>query len=135
MDAALQEFVRSRARFRCEYCLLPEALVSTPFQFDHIIAQFHDGPTVAENLAYACFHCNNFKGPNVAGVDPATGEVVRLFHPRGDAHAEHFVWQEGLLEGRTAVGRATVRTLRLNHPLRLVLRRSLRLEGVRFESP
>jgi len=35
MDAALQELVRQRARFRCEYCLLPEALVSTPFQFDH----------------------------------------------------------------------------------------------------
>ena len=39
MDAALEDLVRRRARFRCEYCLLPEALVSTPFQFDHIIAQ------------------------------------------------------------------------------------------------
>lgn len=133
MDAALQEVVRQRARFRCEYCLLPEALVSTPFQFDHIIAQFHDGPTVAENLAYACFHCNNFKGPNVAGVDPATGEVVRLFHPRRDGHAEHFQWAEEILYGRSPVGRATIQTLRLNHPLRLVIRRSLRNEGVRLE--
>ena len=132
MDAVLQKLVRERARFRCEYCLLPEALVSTPFQFDRIIAQFHDGPTVAENLAYACFHCNSFKGPNVAGVDPDTGEVNRLFHQRRDGHAEHFVWQEERIEGRTSVGRATVRTLRLNHPLRLVNRRSLRLEGVRF---
>ena len=113
MDAALQKLVRQRARFRCEYCLLPEALVSTPFQLAHIIAQFHDGP-------------------NVAGVDPATGEVVRLFHPRRDGHAEHYVWQEERMEGLTPVGRATVRTLRLNHPLRLVIRRSLLLEGVRF---
>ena len=133
MDAALQELIRQRARFRCEYCLLPEALVSTPFQFDHIMAQFHDGPTVAENLAYACFHCNNFKGPNVAGVDPATGEIIRLFHPRRDGRAEHFVWQAERIEGLTPVGRATVRTLRLNQPLRLVIRRSLRLEGVHFE--
>ena len=28
--AALEDLVRRRARFRCEYCLLPEALVSTP---------------------------------------------------------------------------------------------------------
>ena len=90
MDAALQKLVRERARFRCEYCLLPEALVSTPFQFDRIIAQFHDGPTVAENLAHACFHCNNFIGPNVAGVDPATDEIIRLFHPRRDGRAELF---------------------------------------------
>jgi len=81
MDAARQEFVRRRALFRCEYCLLPEALVSTPFQFDHIIAQSHGGETTADNLAFACFHCNNFKGPNVAGIDPDTGEIVRLFHP------------------------------------------------------
>ena len=52
-----------------------------PFQFDHIIAQFHDGPTDAENLAYACFHCNSFKGPNVAGVDPATGALANSVRP------------------------------------------------------
>ena len=105
MDAALQELVRQRARFRCEYCLLPEALVSTPFQFDHIIAQFHDGPTVAENLAYACFHCNNFKGPNVAVVDPSTDAIVRLFHPRREAREEHLQWQGELIVGLTPVGR------------------------------
>ncbi len=60
------------------------------------------------------------------------GGFLELFHPRGDAHAEHFVWQEERLAGRTAVGSATNRTLRLNHPLRLVLRRSLWMEGVRF---
>ena len=51
MDAALEDLVRRRARFRCEYCLLPEALVSTPFQFDHIIALSHGGLTTADNLA------------------------------------------------------------------------------------
>jgi len=76
MDAALEELVPRRARFRCEYCLLPQALVSTPFQFDHIIAQSHGGQTTSDNLAFACFHCNNFKGPNLAGLDPDTGRVV-----------------------------------------------------------
>ena len=55
MDAALQELIRQRAKFRCEYCLLPEALVSTPFQFDHIIAQFHDGPKLRRFEACASF--------------------------------------------------------------------------------
>lgn len=132
MDPALEDLVRRRARFRCEYCFLPEALVNTPFQFDHIIAQSHGGLTTADNLALACFHCNNFKGPNLAGVDQDSGQVVRLFHPRHDAHEEHFRWDGEQLTGQTAVGRATIHTLRLNHPLRLALRRSLLREGVRL---
>jgi hypothetical protein len=132
MNSALEELVRRRARSRCEYCLLPESLVSTPFQFDHIIAQSHGGESNADNLAYACFHCNNFKGPNVAGVDPNSGEIVRLFHPRRDRREEHFVWDGAQLLALTAVGRATIRTLRLNHPHRLAVRRSLLREGVGF---
>ena len=61
MHAALQDLVRRRARFRCEYCLLPEALVNTPFQLDHIIAQSHGGEATADNLAFACFHCQQFQ--------------------------------------------------------------------------
>ena len=132
MDAALEELVPRRARFRCEYCLLPQALVSTPFQFDHIIGQSHGGQTTTDNLAFACFHCNNFKGPNLAGLDPDTGRVVRLFHPRHDTREDHFKWQGEQLIGLTGVGRATIGTLRLNHPLRLAVRRSLLREGVRF---
>ena len=132
LEGELQDLVRRRSRFRCEYCLLPEALVSTPFQFDHIIAVAHGGQTTADNLAFAFFHCNNFKGPNIAGVDPVTGEIVRLFHPRHDGREDHFVWDEEWLVGLTPVGRATIGTLRLNHPLRLAVRRSLLREGMRF---
>ncbi len=132
MDAALEDLVRRRARFRCEYCLLPQTLASTPFQFDHIIAQSHGGLTTADNLAFACFHCNNFKGPNVAGMDPNTNQVMRLFHPRQDAWEEHFRWEGNQLAAQTAVGRATIQTLRLNHPLRVAVRRSLLREGFRF---
>lgn len=132
MNPSLVELVRCRARSRCEYCLLPESLVSTPFQVDHVMAQSHGGESTADNLAYACFHCNNFKGPNVAGVDPDSGEIVRLFHPRRDRREEHFVWDGALLAGLTPVGRATIRTLRLNHPHRLAVRRSLLQEGVAF---
>jgi hypothetical protein len=132
MDAALEELVPRRARFRCKYCLLPQALVSTPFQFDHIIAQSHGGETNEVNFAFACFHCNNFKGPNLSGVDPDTGRVVRLFHPRQDKRNQHFRWNKEVLIGLTPIGRATIRTLRLSHPPRLAVRRSLLEEGVRL---
>jgi hypothetical protein len=49
---------------------------------DHIIARQHDGATTIDNLALACLHCNRHKGPNIAGRDVATGDLVRLFHPR-----------------------------------------------------
>jgi hypothetical protein len=132
MDAALEELVPRRARFRCEYCLLPQALINTPFQFDHIIARCHGGLTISDNLAFACFHCNNFKGPNLAGIDPDTGQVTRLFHPRNDSYKENFRWDGQRIIGLTAEGRATISVLRLNHPLRLAVRRSLLREGVRF---
>lgn len=132
MDAALEELIPRRAGFRCEYYLLPHALISTPFQFDHIIAQSHGGLTIADNLAFACFHCNNFKGPNLAGVDPDTGKVARLFHPRNDSYKDNFKWQGERIVGLTAEARATIIVLRLNHPLRLAVRRSLMREGVRL---
>jgi hypothetical protein len=132
MDAGLEDLVRRRARLCCEYCRLPEALASTPFQFDHIIAQSHGGMTNADNLALACFHCNNFKGPNLAGIDSETNQVVRLFHPRQDTWGDHFRWEGEHLAALSGVGRATIQTLRLNHPLRVAVRRSLLREGVRF---
>src|SRR5882762_912682 len=101
MEAALEELVPRRAGFRCEYCLLPRRLVSTPFQFDHITAESHGGPTTQENLAFACFPCNNFKGPNLAGLDSETGKVVRLYHPRRDQWKAHFRWEAERIVGLT----------------------------------
>jgi 5-methylcytosine-specific restriction endonuclease McrA len=43
-------------------------------QIDHIIARQHGSRTELDNLALACVHCNRFKGPNVAGLDPDTNE-------------------------------------------------------------
>jgi hypothetical protein len=51
-----------------------------PFHIDHVIARQHGGATEFESLALACIHCNRFKGPNVAGVDPSSGDIVRLFN-------------------------------------------------------
>ena len=109
---------------------MPQELDVLPFQIDHIIARKHHGGDELDNLALACFACNNRKGPNIAGVDQDTGALVRLFHPRRDAWEEHFAWNGPQLQGRTPVGRVTVDVLAINLPHRIQLRRMLAIEGV-----
>lgn len=130
MDKALEQEVWSRAAGTCEYCRMPHSFYRAPFQIDHVIARQHGGRTVSENLALACFHCNTHKGPNIAGIDPATGEMVRLFHPRVDHWNEHFEWDGPELQGRTSIARATVQVLGINHWDYLAVRQSLIAEGV-----
>jgi hypothetical protein len=114
MDAALQRLVRERARYCCEYCLLPERYSSAPFEFDHVIAQQHRGRTVASNLAFVCFADNHYKGPNLAGIDPKTDRRTWLFNPRRQKWSRHFRWDGPVLVERTAVGRATIAVLQIN---------------------
>jgi hypothetical protein len=119
-----------RARDRCEYCHLPAAAYPLLFHVDHIIARQHGGETELDNLALACLHCNRHKGPNIAGVDPATGSLSRLFHPRRDEWAGHFEWHGSELCGKTPVGRATIAVLAINDPDIAVVRAELMGEGV-----
>src|SRR5688572_27791680 len=105
MEKWLEREVHTRAKGRCEYCHFPETLAVTPFQIDHIIAEKHGGKTEASNLALACFYCNNYKGPNIAGFDQVTKEISRLFNPRLDQWAEHFGWEGGHLLAKTQIGR------------------------------
>ena len=116
MNAVLIRLVWSRAGERCEYCHLPSALSPLRFHIDHIIPRQHGGRTESENLALACLHCNRHKGPNLAGVDPLTGNVAQLFHPRREAWSDHFEWHGTELAGRTPVGRCTVQVLGINAP-------------------
>jgi len=78
-NRSLEAAVIRRARGRCEDCHFPEAASELPFHLDHIVAEKHRGPTTSANLAWACFSCNLCKGPNVAGMDPLTGKLTRLF--------------------------------------------------------
>lgn len=118
------------ARGLCECCGMPDQYDDLPFPVDHIIAVKHGGPTSLDSLAQSCYSCNVHKGPNVAGIDPETGEVERLFHPRRDDWNEHFVWRGPELIGLTPAGRATVGVLAINLPYRQALRESLAGEGV-----
>lgn len=131
MEEALRSAVRRRAGWRCEYCMLPEsqALV-VPFHIEHVVARQHGGPTSAGNLALACHRCNQYKGTNLAGLDPRTKRLVRLFHPRRMNWGRHFRWDGAFLVGLTAAGRATVGVLRMNVEERIDLRMALMAEGL-----
>lgn len=130
MDAVLRRLVWSRARNRCEYCRMKQEFDELTFQIEHVISRKHHGSDDADNLALACFACNNHKGTNLSGLDPQTGEMMRLFHPRRDQWDEHFEWQEGWLIGRTPIGRATIDVLAINLSYRRELRMALIEEGV-----
>jgi hypothetical protein len=128
---------RRRAGHRCAYFRVPQASFRRPFHIEHIVARQHGGTTQLDNLALACWRCNLKKGPNLAGIDPDTGRTVPLFHPRKDTWADHFAVRIGTLlplgleiQGRTAVGRATVQVLGLNDEMRQMLRYELWLEGM-----
>lgn len=115
----------ARAAGQCEYCRFPEAVSFLPFEIDHIIAQKHRGPTLESNLAWTCYYCNSFKGPNIAGWIDDTDEVVRLFHPRKHRWDEHFAWSGSMLLPKTAIGRATIGVLEINHPDAVAVRGEL----------
>ncbi len=122
MDAATRDLVRRRADDRCEYCLLRQEHSELTHHIEHIIAKQHGGGDDARNLVLACHRCNLRKGPNLTGVDPASGKLVPLFHPRHDRWAEHFLFHGVRIEGITPAGRATVKVLAMNDARRLELR-------------
>jgi len=126
MDNATRRTVEERAGNACEYChLAQEHEPFATFHIDHVIARQHGGEDDFSNLCLACTSCNLHKGPNVAGIDPPTGQMTPLFHPRQDRWVDHFEWSGPTLVGKTAVGRATIVVLGINLPENLELREAL----------
>jgi hypothetical protein len=130
MKESLDVRVRIRAGDRCEYCRIPSYISEFTFPIDHIIAQQHGGKTIYANLALSCPHDNFYKGPNIAGLDPDTGRLTRLFNPRRQKWSAHFVWDGPMLVGQTAIGRTTLFVLNINHPDRVEVRRLLIMAGL-----
>jgi hypothetical protein len=116
VPAELRALVCDRAAGLCEYCHASETWQYVEFTMEHLIPLVAGGETTTANLALACFACNRRKGDRRAGIDPATGEELALFHPRNDRWNDHFAWSaDGLrIVGTTATGRATVNALELN---------------------
>ena len=130
MDAATRELVRQRAGFRCEYYRLRQRHMSVhTFHIEHVVARKHRGTDEPDNLALACDQCNVHKGSNLSGLDPDTGEMTRLFHPRRDAWAEHFHFAGAQITGLTACGRTTAWVLQMNSEERIEFRSVLAALG------
>jgi 5-methylcytosine-specific restriction endonuclease McrA len=116
---------RERAQNTCEYCHLhqddsPQAAL----HIEHIVPKIHGGTDDPHNLVLACIDCNLHKGTNLTGIDPQTTEVTELFHPRRQRQEDHFEWRGIHLNGKTAVGRTTVRVLSMNSGDQIALRGS-----------
>ncbi|HRI56062.1 MAG TPA: HNH endonuclease signature motif containing protein [Anaerolineae bacterium] len=118
---ALRQRVETAARWRCGYCQTQQIVVAYPLHVDHIIPEAAGGRTTEDNLWLACSVCNNAKGVQTTAQDPLTGQEVMLFNPRIQEWSEHFAWNSDgvLITGLTPTGRATVKALQLNTPLRI----------------
>lgn len=77
------------------------------------------------NLALCCGRCNRHKGPNLSSLDPVTGQMTRLYNPRIDAWAEHFRVEAAQIIGNSAIGRATILALAINHAEEIAVREEM----------
>ncbi|MDP8983196.1 MAG: HNH endonuclease [Acidobacteriota bacterium] len=125
MDTATRDLVRRRAAERCEYCQLHQGNSELVHHVEHIVAKQHGGSDDPNNLALACHRCNLHKGPNLTGIDPESGQVAPLFHPRRDLWSEHFVFKGARIEGISATGGATVQVLAMNDARRIEVRQEV----------
>ncbi|MEJ5310163.1 MAG: HNH endonuclease signature motif containing protein [Anaerolineae bacterium] len=131
IPARLRKQIAERAGQRCSYCRSPE-IAGVPMVIDHVIPLAAGGTTDVNNLALACYRCNEFKGARTSVIDPQTGEPVPLFNPCLQDWHKHFCWSEdGLtIVGQTAIGRATLIALHFNDVWLVRARRIWRAAGV-----
>jgi 5-methylcytosine-specific restriction endonuclease McrA len=84
MRTNTRQEVRERANNTCEYCKRPDWFASGPFVVEHIRPKAKGGEDDLGNLAYACSFCNGAKYDATEAIDPTTGHIAPLFHPRRD---------------------------------------------------
>ena len=127
LSTALRQRLVEVDDHRCAYCRTSQANSGSPMVVDHLLPLSKGGMAIFENLCFACYRCNLFKGSQVEAIDPLRGEIAPLFHPRRDRWGDHFAWDEAGLRilGSTPVGRATVTALNMNNEVIMDARRNL----------
>ncbi|BCM91600.1 hypothetical protein IAD21_03475 [Abditibacteriota bacterium] len=128
IPADLRRLVATRARSRCEYCLIHEDDTAFSHHCDHIISEKHGGPTIESNLAWCCSHCNIAKGSDIASITPS-GRLTPLFNPRCHRCNAHFQLTGDRIEPFSNIGTVTVRLLEFNTPDQIAERQFLILLG------
>ncbi|MGH2387195.1 MAG: HNH endonuclease [Chloroflexota bacterium] len=129
--AAVRRRIEDLDGQRCAYCRGP-MVVGIPMVIEHIVPLVGGGASTVDNLCLSCYRCNEFKGPRQQALDPQTGRMFTLFHPRRQRWAEHFTWEDDnvTVRGLTPSGRATLALLRLNSPWLVQARRIWILVGL-----
>ena len=96
-----------------------------PFEVEHILPRASGVRETERQLALACRSCNVHKAARTSGTDSLSGTMVRLFNPRTDDWAEHFqaAIDSGEIIALTAIGRATVKHLKMNGDAQKTARR------------
>jgi hypothetical protein len=129
VSAELFEYVRQRSALACEYCGIHENDAGGPLTIDHYHPLRYGGTDDLDNLLYACFRCNSYKG----GYWPGESGETPLWNPRAQPAADHFIELDGgRLLALSEVGRLTVVRLRLNRPQLVEHRQSERRAGTRI---
>lgn len=125
VSTELRNLVATRASGLCEYCLIHQSDTFLGCQVDHIISEKHDGPTDAENLAFACPFCNRAKGTDVGSLSSTARQFVRFYNPRTDLWRDHFLIRGATIEYLTTIGEVTTKILRFNDSERILERTAL----------
>jgi hypothetical protein len=117
ISSQIRQQVIDNAQYRCEYCKTSSKLTGMPLTMEHVQPQSLGCSDHPDNLAAACYRCNEFKGAKTSAIDSLTNVSVRLFNPRLDRWIEHFAWANGgtHIVGISSIGSATIYTLRLNN--------------------
>lgn len=120
--------VRQRYQQCCGYCGVSETDAGGELTVDHYRPVTAGGEDGEDNLVYACFRCNTYKGD----FFPSPEDVRhgrRILHPLLDPLALHLLEQRhtGLLEPLTDSGRFHLALLRLNRPQLVAYRLQRRL--------
>ena len=92
--AAEKQIVAQRAGGCCEYCRSQAKYSPDPFSIEHIVPRARGGTSQLDNLAFSCQGCNNRKYTSTEAIDPVSGQVVPLYHPRKQRTSEHFAWND-----------------------------------------
>jgi hypothetical protein len=131
INQVVKDLVRERAGGCCEYCRCPDRFATQAHSIEHIHPRAQGGSNDPTNLALACQGCNNHKYAKTEATDELTHQTVPLFHPREMDWEDHFAWSDdyGEVVPLSAVGRVTVRELRMNRTGVCNMRRILYLMG------
>jgi len=132
LSLTLRRRVQQRGQGLCEYCRSCMEYTGHTFTVDHVVPLSRGGTDNFDNLCFCCFWCNTYKHSHIQVLDVRTGCIVPLFNPRTDNWDDHFRWTPTAtrIVGKSATGRVTVQTLRLNRPSLVGAREIWRRHGL-----